>query len=86
MRLVEGIGVDVAQAEHAGAYRLRLVFSDGMERTVDFEPFLSSSSHPAIRAFLNPDKFSRFRIEQGDLIWGDYELCFPVADMYENHI
>ncbi len=86
MKLVEGISIDVVRAEHEGAYRLRLVFSDGTERTVDFGPFLCSSGHPAIRSFLEPDKFASFRVEQGDLLWGEYDLCFPVADLYEGRI
>ena len=86
MKLAEGIGIDVVQAELAGAYRLRLVFSDGMERVLDFGPFLRGSAHPAIRSFLEPDRFASFRIEQGDLLWGDYELCFPIADLYAGRI
>ncbi len=86
MKLVEGVDIDVVQAEHAGAYRLRLVFSDGTERIVDFGPFLNGSGHPAIRAFLDPEKFAGFRVEHGDLLWGDYDLCFPIADLYEGRI
>ncbi|MFY9822925.1 MAG: DUF2442 domain-containing protein [Thermoanaerobaculia bacterium] len=83
MKLVEGVGVDVVQAEQTGAHQLRLIFSDGTERIVDFGPFLDSSAHPAIRSFLEQDRFASFRVEQGDLLWGDYDLCFPVADLYE---
>jgi hypothetical protein len=86
VKLVEGIGIDVVQAAHAGAHRLRLVFSDGAERVVDFGPFLHRSGHPAIRSFLDPDRFASFRLEHGDLVWGDYELCFPIADLYEGRI
>jgi len=25
-----------------------------------------------------------FKIEFGDLVWHDYELCFPIIDLYEN--
>jgi hypothetical protein len=39
-----------------------------------------------IRAYLDPDRFAQFAIRDGDLMWGDYELCFPVADLYENTI
>jgi Protein of unknown function (DUF2442) len=84
--LVEGVAIDVLRAEHAGGYRLRVTFSDDTERIVDFGPFLQNSSHPAIRAFLEPDKFASFRVEYGDLLWGDYELCFPIADLYEDRI
>jgi hypothetical protein len=86
VRLAEGISMDVVQAKHLGAYQLRLAFSDGTEHIVDFGPFLERSGHPEIRSFLKPEKFASFRVEQGDLLWGDYELCFPVADLYEGHI
>jgi hypothetical protein len=82
MSLAEGKGIDVVRAEPAGEYRLRVAFGDGTERIVNFGPFLHKSSHPAIRAFLAPEKFASFRVEHGDLLWGDYELCFPIADLY----
>ena len=86
MSLAEGAGVDVVQAKHLRDYQLQLAFSDGAKRIVDFGPFLKRSRHPEIRSFLQPEKFADFRVEQGDLLWGDYELCFPVADLYEGHI
>ena len=69
-----------------GDYRLRLVFDDGNEEVVDFKPFLTRSHHPDIRAFLDPVKFANFRIEYGELVWGDYELCFPIIDLYRNQL
>lgn len=69
-----------------GDYRLCLLFNDGKEQEVDFLPFLSSSRHPAIRHFLEPECFAAYRLEYGDLIWGDYELCFPIADLYDNRL
>jgi len=86
VKLAEGVGIDVVQVEQVGVHRLRLAFSDGMERIVDFAPFLHRSGHPEIRSFLDPEKFARFRVEQGDLLWGDYDLCFPVADLYTGQL
>ena len=42
--------------------------------------------HPDIRAWLDPARFATFRIEYGELVWGDYDLCFPVIDLYRNQI
>ena len=53
---------------------------------VDFRSFLTQSNNPDIRAWLAPEKFATFRIDYGELIWGDYELCFPVMDLYCNRI
>ena len=78
--------VNVVRAEHVSDYELKLYFSDGVERVIDFEPFLHSSRNPMIRAYLDPKEFASFRLEHGDLVCGDYGLCFPIADLYENQI
>ena len=67
-------------------YKLKLSFSDGAQQTIDFEPFLRRSANPQIREYLDPARFSGFRVEDGDLVWDDYGLCFPVADLYGSKI
>lgn len=78
--------INITKAEQVGDYALRLCFDDGTEQLVDFAQFLSFSRHPDIRAYLDPVRFATFRIEYGDLVWGDYELCFPIADLYRNKL
>ena len=78
--------INIVRAELAGDFRLHLTFDDGHEQVVDFFPFLSRSSHPDIRAWLSPSRFAEFRIEFGELVWGDHDLCFPMIDLYQNCI
>jgi hypothetical protein len=78
--------IGIKFAEQVGEYVLRLSFDDGTAQTVDFRPFLSSSRHPDIRAYLEPARFAAFRVEYGELVWGDYGLCFPIADLYQNRL
>ncbi len=78
--------VFVARARRDTGHALLLVFSDGTRRRVDFERFLSGSNNPQIRAFLDYKKFASFSIQNGDLVWGDWELCFPIADLYRGRI
>jgi hypothetical protein len=78
--------INITRVEQADDCCLRLWFDDGSEQTVDFAPFLRASQHPELRAFLAPDKFRTFRLEHGDLTWGDYDLCFPVADLHANNL
>ncbi|KAA6187430.1 DUF2442 domain-containing protein [Thiohalocapsa marina] len=82
--------IQLVSAEQVGEYRLCLCFSDGRRQEVDFKPFLSKARHPDLRAYLAPERFATFRVEYGDLVWGDYDLCFPVIDLYrnalENHV
>lgn len=78
--------LSIVTAEYIRGYRIKLVFSDGKENTIDFEPFLNSSRNPMTGKFLNLAEFKKFKIEYGDLTWNDYELCFPIIDLYEDNI
>ena len=86
MILSEGAVVDIESAAYVEGYKICLVFSDDSVRTVDFEPFLSASLNPMIRKYLNLDHLKNFTVEHGDLFWDDYDLCFPIADLYEGRI
>lgn len=78
--------VDVTAARPVAPYTLAITFSDGTERIVDFGPFLRASRHPAIRAYLDEARFAEFAIIGGNLNWHDYDLIFPVADLYAGAI
>ena len=78
--------VNIVSAERIGPHRLRLNFDDGIIQEVDFAPFLSNSQHPDIRAYLEESRFADFHLEHGELVWGDYELCFPIMDLYVNRL
>lgn len=83
--VTQGI-LEIATVEYTSGYILRLTFKDGTVRLVDFEPFLRHTQHPAIREYLDLAKFKSYRLEHGDLLWGDYDLCFPIAALYEGKI
>ena len=78
--------VRVESAEYIPPYKLRLRFDDGHETLVDFGPFLSQSRHPAIQAYHDRKLFRKFTIEDGFLHWNDFELVFPMTDLYEGKI
>ena len=76
----------IESAEYIPPYKLRLRFDDGHESLVDFGPFLSQSRHPAIQAYHDQKHFRKFTIENGFLHWSDFDLVFPMADLYEGKI
>ena len=41
-----GKQVAIARVDPVVRYKLKLVFSDGLEKIIDFEPFLSGSLNP----------------------------------------
>lgn len=78
--------ISIQSVEHVEEYKLKIVFNDNTVQVVDFYPFLSNSLNPLIRKYLDIDEFKAFGIDDGDLEWNDYDLCFPIADLYENSI
>ncbi|HZQ09898.1 MAG TPA: DUF2442 domain-containing protein [Anaerolineae bacterium] len=78
--------IAVEAAEYLKGHQLRLRFNDGKNQVVDFGPFLEQSTNPLIRQYLELNKFKSFRITNGDLEWNDYDLCFPIADLYYNRL
>jgi len=86
MKLAENAVIDITKAEYIDGYKLRLKFSNNKERTVDFGPFLHNALNPMMRKYLKLENFKNFTVEHGDLFWNDYDLCFPIADLYEGQI
>ncbi len=78
--------VQIEAVRHVSAYKLGLRFNDGHVSTVDFGPFLKASPHPSIRTYLDLKKFKSFSVEDGMLHWNDFDLVFPMADLYEGTI
>jgi len=78
--------ISIEQVTQLEDYKLQLIFNDQSSQTVDFQPFLTQSFNPLIRKYLAPEEFSKFEIADGDLEWNDYDLCFPIADLYENSL
>lgn len=82
----ESRSVSVIEAKYIGDYAIRVKFSDYTERLVDFKPFLNKSQHPLIKKYLDEKAFAQYQIIHGNLNWNDYEMVFPVWDLYNGRI
>jgi hypothetical protein len=78
--------IRIDSAKYLSDYAIRIKFSDGNEKLVDFRPFLSKSLHPSIKKYLDENKFSNFSLTDGNLNWNDYDLIFPISDLYNGKI
>lgn len=78
--------IEVKSAIYIGDFAIRITFNDGVNKLVDFKAFLESSSHPSIRKYLEESKFKKFDIADGNLNWNDYDLIFPIYDLYQGRI
>ena len=78
--------VSIEKADYKGDYVIGLRFSDGVERNIDFGIFLRNAKNPMTKKYLDKELFKSFTIVYGDLIWNDYEMCFPIWDLHEGKI
>ena len=78
--------LSIEQAKYLEGYKISLKFNDGKESVVDFKEFLYNAKHPDIQKYKDIERFQSFEIDYGDLEWNDYELAFPIADLYNNTI
>lgn len=78
--------LSIVKASYLSDYKIELEFNDGKSQVVDFAPFLNSSRHSGIRKYLDLKAFKEFKIVDGDLDWNDFDLTFPIWDLYTNKI
>jgi hypothetical protein len=75
----------IKSAQYKGDYTIRIVFTDGHIRSINFRPYLETAQNASIRSYLNEEKFKDFNIVDGNLNWHDYELIFPLSDLRKGH-
>lgn len=78
--------LEIEDAKYIDGYRLSLKFNDGKESIVDFADFILNSQHPDIKKYRDIELFKGFSLEHGDLHWNDYDLAFPIYDLYQNEL
>ena len=77
----------ITKAENRGDLTVSLTFSDNTVRTVDIGDFIRRHPHPQYNKYLDPRKFSRFTIENGNIVWGkNWDLIFPVEQLYAGRL
>ena len=76
----------IVKATDLGGLKVHLVFSDGMERTVDVGDFLRKHPHAQHNKYLDPREFAKFRIVDGNIVWGrDGDLMFALDELHDGH-
>ena len=76
----------VKQASYVPRFQVDIEFNDGLHRVVDFGPFLKQAQNPMFTKYRRLKEFKSFHIRGGDLMWGDFEMIFPMEDLYHGSI
>ncbi len=78
--------VSITQANYKGDYKIEFSFSDDTQRTIDFKDFIMNAKNPMTKKYQNEELFKNYSITYGDIEWNDFELCFPVWNLYQGKI
>lgn len=78
--------ISINKAEYLGDYKIKLTFSDALEKVIDFYAFLTNARNPMTKKYLDKELFQKYTIEYGNIYWNDYEMCFPIWDLHEARI
>ncbi len=79
--------IAVKEGKYINGYKLEIVFTNNKKRLVDFQEFLQTHSHPQYNKYKKTENFKRFKIQNGNVIWGkDWDMVFPVYDLYLGRI
>jgi hypothetical protein len=78
--------VSIQKAEYIDNYTIKFKFNDGKEELIDFSTFLMNARTSMTKKYLDKQLFSKFTIEYGDIVWNDYEMCFPIWNLYQGKL
>ena len=78
--------INIVEANYLDNYKIYFKFDDGKENVVDFETFILTAIHPDIQKYKDLKQFKHFSLAYGDIEWNDYELAFPIYDLYKGNI
>ena len=73
----------IKEAKDAGNLSVDLLFSDETTRRVDVGAFIRRHPHPQYNKYLNPRKFGKFSLENGNIVWEkNWDLIFPIEQLH----
>ena len=73
----------VISATYLADYKIELLFDDQKKQLIDFLPAMKSN--PVCKKFLAPAEFKKFKIEEGNIVWGkNWDMIFTIESLYYN--
>jgi len=73
----------VINAKYLNDYKVELLFDDKKKQLIDFLPAMKSN--PVCKKYLDPIEFKKFKIEDGNIVWGkNWDMIFTIESLYYN--
>ena len=79
--------IHIIKAKDMGNLQVLISFSDNKQQIVDIGDFIRRYPHPQYNKYLDPKRFKKFSIENGNIVWGkNWDLIFPLEQLYAGKI
>ena len=79
--------IKIIKADYVGDLSVKLSFNDETEKIINVGDFLKRNPHPQTDKYLIETNFKKFKIEDGNIVWGkNADLIFPVHELFESII
>jgi hypothetical protein len=78
--------IRIKEAHYTTGYSIEMTFNDLSTQTINFEPYLIKSPVANINKYLDKGKFRKFFIVDGNLIWKNTEMTFPLSDLHSGKL
>ena len=73
------MNLSIVSAKYVAPLKVELHFNDDTIKTIDVGAFIRNHPHPQYNSYLNENKFKKFKIEFGNIVWGkNWDLIFPI--------
>jgi len=74
--------ISITEAHYTDGYSIKMTFSDNTSKTINFEPYMIKSPLPNVNKYLDKGKFRKFLLVEGNLIWKNDEMTFPLESLH----
>jgi len=72
----------ITNAKYISDYKIEITFFDNTIKNIDLKKFLFKSKNPFVKKYRNLELFKQFRIDDGDICWGDNEFDINPVSIY----
>ena len=79
--------ISIVRAEYVGNLSVKIWFDDNTIQTVDIGKFIKKHPHPQYDKYLDEKNFRKFKIENGNVVWGaNWDLIFPLDQLHSGSV
>ena len=73
----------VVSAKYIDDYKVEIIFDDKKKNIINFLPAIKSN--PVCKKYLDISKFKTFKVDQGNIVWGNnWDMIFTLESLYNN--